>query len=196
MFQDALVESSGSLKAKKSYANGFAALLNAALVIGLVSWPLLRPLTLPRQALTRLLVAPAPPIAPAPHAVAGRKTSEQVEPLLAQMKAPSVIPKAISTLPDAAPSSLEGIFPQNSIAGGVNGILSDVIGGIDHASTPPVVVAPPRKIIISSGVMAGEQDSWRDARVFRHRKGGKSRGHRHAAGHNLEIRSDRKSART
>lgn len=154
MFQDGLVESSGSLKTRKRSLNILATILNVALLAGLILCPLLHPLALPRQALTQLLVAPVPPPAPARAAMAIRKTSPRAETLLAQMEAPSVIPRTINPVPDEAASSPQGGLPQNSIPGGSSSVLSDAIS---RAPTPSVVVQPQRKVPVSSGVMAGNK---------------------------------------
>ena len=157
MFQDALMESSGRLRTRKHYLNVAATCLNVAVLLSLVLWPLLRPLALPRQVLTQLLVAPAPPTAPAPPAVAARRTSPKAEPLLAQMEAPSVIPKTINSAPDAGQSQQEVALSSNGLPGGIVGPPGDVLGSIGRAATPTVVVATPRKVAISSGVMAGNK---------------------------------------
>ena len=157
MFQDALVESSGSLKTRKRYINMLATLLNGAFLVGLILWPLLHPLALPRQTLTRLLVAPAPPSAPAAPATGARKALPGKATLLTQMEAPSVIPRNISSTPDAAPSSVIGQLTNSGIPGWFGATSGDVIGSIGHTSAPAIVVVPQRKVLISSGVMAGNK---------------------------------------
>jgi protein TonB len=157
MFQDVLVESSGRLKTRSGSLNIVAICLNVAVLLAFVLWPLLNPMALPRQALTRLLVAPAPPSAPAHAAVAIRKTAAKVEPLIAQMEVPSVIPRMISAAPGSDLSQDQGVFPSNSIPGGLVGSPGDVLSSMGHAATPTVVRALPNRLAISSGVMAGNK---------------------------------------
>lgn len=157
MFQDALVESSGSFKTNKKSLNFLATLLNAFFLTGLILWPLLHPLALPQQTLTRLLVAPAPPSAPPAHATVVRRSLRATEPLIAQMEAPSVIPRTINSAPDTAPSPLNGVFKQSGMPGGSTGASGDVIDSIGLEPIPPVKLQAQRKMSISSGVMAGNK---------------------------------------
>lgn len=159
MFQDALVESGGRLNTKKRSLDLIATALNVAVLTAIILWPLFHPLALPRQALTRLLVAPAPPSAPASPAVASRAMSRQSQPLLLRMEAPSVIARNAAATPTGERSGNEGAFVASSIPGGLAGPPGDVLNGLGHAALPSVAVAPPSKVAISSGVMAGNKIS-------------------------------------
>jgi protein TonB len=61
MFEDALVESGGKLRTHRGWSSGVAAMCNFCVACLLLLLPLLHPLSLPKQALSTLLAAPAPP---------------------------------------------------------------------------------------------------------------------------------------
>lgn len=157
MFQDALVESSGRLKTKKRTLDLIATGLNLIVLVALMLWPLFHPQALPRQVLTRLLVAPAPPSAPATPAVASRATSHPPIPLMLQVELPSVISRKASSAPMAERSVEQGAFAASGIPGGLAGTPGDAISALEHAPLPFVAVAASKKVAISSGVMAGNR---------------------------------------
>ena len=64
MFEDALVESSGRIRTQHGWFSGVAAICNGAVACLFMLWPLLHPASLPRQVLSLVLAAPAPPAAP------------------------------------------------------------------------------------------------------------------------------------
>jgi hypothetical protein len=65
MFEDALMESSSTIKTRSKYWSLPALAMNCALLSAMIVWPLLHPEALPKQAMASLLVAPlAPPTAP------------------------------------------------------------------------------------------------------------------------------------
>ena len=66
MFEDALMESAGKIRTQRGWVSGLATIFNGAAVILLVLWPLVHPALLPRQTISMLLAAPAPPAAPSP----------------------------------------------------------------------------------------------------------------------------------
>src|ERR1700761_5672565 len=67
MFEDALMESGGTISTHRTWFSGVAAICNCSLACLLALCPLLHPATLPRQTLSLLLAAPSPPAQPLPH---------------------------------------------------------------------------------------------------------------------------------
>jgi protein TonB len=72
-----------------------------------------------------------------------------------QLQAPSKIPKEIKQIKEsAAPPSMAGVAGMEGMGGGTaGGVMGGILGGI--GSGPTVKAAPPKKLSISSGVMAG-----------------------------------------
>jgi periplasmic protein TonB len=64
MFEDALMESSGRIRTHRGWFSGVATICNGSLVCFLLVWPLLHSASLPRQTISMLIAAPAPPAAP------------------------------------------------------------------------------------------------------------------------------------
>jgi protein TonB len=152
MFEDSLMESGGKLKTKSKYWTIATFSLNALVLAALIIWPLLHPEALPTQMMATLLVAPPPP--PPPQApVQVKIKSEMIE---NQLQAPSKIPKEIKQIKEsAAPPSMAGVSGMEGMGGGTaGGVMGGILGGI---GTGPAIVkaAPPKKLSISSGVMAG-----------------------------------------
>ena len=64
MFEDALIESGGKLRAQRGWSSGVAAMCNLCVACLLLLLSLLHPASLPKQALSTLLAAPTPPASP------------------------------------------------------------------------------------------------------------------------------------
>jgi protein TonB len=153
MFEDAMMESSGRINTRSKYYTFFGALLNGSLLAGLILFPLLHPEALPKNAMSAMLVAPAPP--PPPPPLAPQQTHPvHMVPEVSEFNAPSRIPKQIAMGADTAraPSPDPGIQNMGEPAGPPNTLLD----GIGSGSAVAVVKAPPlSKIAVSRGVMAG-----------------------------------------
>ena len=152
MFEDALVESAGKLRTHRGWSSGVAAMCNLCVACVLLLLPLLHPASLPKQALSTLLAAPAPPAPPLVH-IARSPTASRPTISLNVLTAPRVIP-------DHIVSTEEGSLPADSgpsldTRGG--SVLSGLPDSIGSASTPQVRVSPLRKPVISSGVMEGHK---------------------------------------
>ena len=151
MFEDALIESGGKLKTKSKYWSIATLALNALILAALIIWPLLHPEALPTQMMATLLVAPPPPPPQAPVQVKIKS-----EMLNNQLQAPSKIPKDIKQIKESsAPPAMAGVSGMEGMGGGTpGGVMGGILGGI--GSGPAIVkAAPPKKLSISSGVMAG-----------------------------------------
>lgn len=154
MFEDSLMESSGQIHTRAGWFSGMAALLNGSVVLLLLLWPLMHPASLPRQALRMLLTAPAPPVplasrvasAPA-HAVAS------ANPFTPPRIIPASIPKAAEQPAPAFDGSLTALSSDKGtgVMNGVPDSLGTVVAPVVH------VAAPPKRVAISSGVMAGNR---------------------------------------
>jgi protein TonB len=157
MFEDSLVESQDRIRTKSKWFAIGSFLVQAAILLLLVLYPLFNPLALPKQSMERLLIAPAPPRAAAPveihHAIAPA-SAHPLPSLQAQLQAPTTIPTHIA--------SDSGSAPPPSNLGGIPG--GDPTGGLGAfplgpASSPVVIAKPPapkHPVTISSGVATGQ----------------------------------------
>ena len=153
MFEDAMMESGGTIVTRTRYYTLFGALLNVSLLGGLILMPLLHPEALPKNAMSELLIAPAPP--PPPPAPAPQTHVTRVIPQLSEFAAPRTIPQLISMTRDISqpPAANPGVENMSASAASSPG-LSDLLGCC--GAPPPLVRAPvPTRIIVSQGVMTG-----------------------------------------
>jgi protein TonB len=125
MFEDSLMESGGKIKTKSKYWSIVTLCINGVILAALIIWPLLHPEALPTQMMATLLVAPPK------------------------------IPKDIKQIKEsAAPPAMAGVSGMEGMGGGTpGGVMGGILGGV--GSGPVVKAAPPKKLSISSGVMAG-----------------------------------------
>jgi protein TonB len=73
-----------------------------------------------------------------------------------QLTAPSKIPKQIKQITESAAPPSSGVAGMGGEAGGsAGGVMGGILGGIGTGAAPVVKAAPPKKIAVSSGVMAG-----------------------------------------
>jgi len=157
MFEDSLVESRGRIRTRTKWLAIGSFCAQAALLLLLILFPLIRPEALPKQSMQHLLEAPLPPqAAPAPTHAASRSASHSTMPSLeAQLRAPTTIPTTAARIDDGGPpagSPIGDIAP-----GGGSGIP----GGIDLGAPAPIVrivkpPAPKGPISVSTGVAAGQ----------------------------------------
>lgn len=155
MFEDALMESAGKPQMQGGWFSGVAAICNGTIVSLLLLWPLLHPASLPRQTISMLLAAPAPPAAPVPSMRRAGRVAVHPQRLENPFAAPSRIPAHLAEGRNVLPAVADN-FP-NVLAqrgAGLPGGLTDSIG---TAATSQVHVSQPPKLAISSGVMAGNK---------------------------------------
>jgi protein TonB len=154
MFEDSLVESTGSIRThSRRYAIGSFA-LQAAFLATLVLIPYIYPDALPRQALSTWLVAPPPPAAPAPRIQHAPATHITAPTELSGLTAPRTIPNRI-TEEDNASATPPGLNFDATGPGKEN-----VIGAIALlGSIPPTPTVtrpkPSGPVRVSAGVAAG-----------------------------------------
>ncbi len=153
MFEDALMESGHAIKTRSSYWSLPALLMNCGLVSALIIWPLLHPEALPKQAMTSLLIAPpAPPPPQLPRLQARSHARSEI--LDSELQAPSRIPHAIKNVNEAeAPPSIGVVSIENQTDSGADKAIESLVASTGHIA---VIKTPaPQKVIVSSGVMAG-----------------------------------------
>ncbi len=154
MFEDALMESAGKFRAQRGWFSGLAAICNGTALGVLLLWPLLHPASLPRSTIGMLLAAPAPPATPVPPMPRAAGVAARPERLANPFAAPARIPTHIADAQNV-PSAVADNFPNVLAQGaGLPGGLTDSIG---TAATPQVRLIRPTKLVISSGVMAGNK---------------------------------------
>jgi protein TonB len=160
MFEEALMESGGRIRTHRGWFSGVAAVCNGSVVCYLILLPLLHPASLPKQTLSMLLAAPAPPAEPLPAMTRVVSVATHAAALVNPFTPPIIVPNSIPPAGHEPPPLVgTGI---NSLGSGsyLNG-LPDSIG----TATPPQVLATPsRKPVISSGVMEGRKLSGADPR--------------------------------
>jgi periplasmic protein TonB len=151
MFEDALVESTNTLKTRTKYWSLPALAMNGALLAAMIIWPLLHPEALPKQAMASLLIAPpAPPPAPPQQTL---RTQPRTESIDHDLHMPSKIQHNIQLASETAPPSPIGIVGiEDTGASRADNAIGGIVNGTGHTA---VVQAPPAKIHLSSGVMKG-----------------------------------------
>jgi protein TonB len=161
MFEDALLESGGKITTHRTWFSGVAAICNCSIACLLVLWPLLHPASLPRQTLSMVLAAPAPPAPLLAHMPRVVSVATRAAAFANPFMPPKIIPKSIANADREPPPVDMGLAPLAREGGGSFNGLPD---SIDSASPPQVHVAPSKKLAISSGVMAGNKLSGADPR--------------------------------
>lgn len=75
-----------------------------------------------------------------------------------QLTAPTKIPKKVSMVKqEAAPPSMAGVAGMDGMSGGsANGVMGGILGGLGQGA-PEVKAAPPKRIAVSAGVIAGNR---------------------------------------
>ncbi len=162
MFEDALMESNGTIRTQRGWLSGVAAICNGSILCLFVLWPLLHPASLPRQTLNMLLTAPAPPAAPLPQAPRVVSMAVHLGALMNPFTPPRIVPDHIAESHDAPPQVADtGLGPLAKENG--SGALNGLAASIGTSAPPPLVrMAPAKKPVISSGVMAGNKLSGTD----------------------------------
>jgi protein TonB len=154
VFEDALMESAGKIRAQRGWFSGLAAICNGAVVCLLVLWPLLHPASLPRQTISILLAAPAPPATPLPPVQRAVNIATHPAMLANPFVVPARIPSHIADAKDVPPAATNPL--SNPLAQGA-GLPEGLGNSVGTAAIPRVQVVRPKKLAISSGVMAGNK---------------------------------------
>jgi protein TonB len=159
MFEDSLMESAGRIRTRSKWTALGSLLLQTSLLAVLIVLPEIYPDALPRQAISRLLLAPASPASP-PAATpiqpqrSAAPASHTVS-LQEMLRVPTVIPThpllGVQDPPPPAGTANLDIGSRTGIPGGLDDILN-------HSIPDPAVRPAPRPgpVHISSGVAAGQ----------------------------------------
>jgi periplasmic protein TonB len=149
MFDEMIVSGKNKSQTNKPWSVAASALLQIALLGGLVLIPLLYTEALPKGMLTTMIVAPPPPPAPPPPAVKEVKLQKVIT--ANKMVAPTVVPKRVEVVKDEPPPAMAP-SEDAGVAGGTGGVLGGVIGGADVP--PPPKPATPQRIRVGGNVEA------------------------------------------
>src|SRR5690242_20443611 len=153
MFEDALMESGHKIKTKSKYWSILALVINVAVVIGLVLWPLMPLESLPKNMMATPQVAPPPPPPPPPPPTPQAPARVPVQ-TVNPFEAPTKIPHEIKQVKEEPPPPTnQGVAGMEGMGSG--GAIGGILGGVGSGPAPVVKAAPPKKIAISSGVIAG-----------------------------------------
>jgi protein TonB len=158
MFEDSLVESSGTLRRRNPWTAAISFCFQLLLAGALVWLPLIHTEALPWRQLTAIVNAPVTPPPPAP-ASPDRPHSVPMHPVPAEepLRMPSFIPKRVEMVHDDLAHADGNTAPDlAAVPGGTGtGVPNSVINNIVQ-SVPaiPKIVAPP-KVRVSSGVAQG-----------------------------------------
>jgi protein TonB len=155
MFEDALMESGARIRTHRGWFSGVAAICNGSIVCILVLLPLLHPASLPKQTLSMLLAAPAPPAQPSPPMTWVANVAMHAAPLVNPFSPPLIVPNSILTGDHKPPPVIgTGIDP---LARGNGSLINGLSDSLGTATPPHVRVAPAAMPVISSGVMEGRK---------------------------------------
>src|SRR5215469_769816 len=148
---DKLVVSGKVEKTHKPWAVTVSAIVQAAILGGLILIPLIYTEALPKAMLNTFLVAPAPPPPPPPPQPVVKEVKIPKIINIQKMTAPTVIPKNVAVVKDEAPviytNSGEGV------AGGTGNVLGGLIGS-GPAGPPPPPPSTPQRIRVGGNVEA------------------------------------------
>jgi periplasmic protein TonB len=149
MFDQLVISSAHGNKTHKSWTVALSAAVQFIILGILILIPLIYTEALPTAMLSTFLVAPPPPPPPPPPAP---KTQVIQRPRIVQpqrMVAPTVIPKKIEVVKDAAPDV--GAIGGVGVPGGTGGPLGGIVSSI---APPPPKPVTPQRIRVGGNVQA------------------------------------------
>ena len=156
MFEDILLESGHQIKTKSKYYTLVGVLLNGSVLAALILYPLIYPEALPKAMMATLLVAPPPPPPPPPPPTV--HVEKVVSELLNnQLTAPTKIPHEIKMVKEEAAPPSAGVAGMEGMGGSAGGVMGGVLGSLGTGPAPKIQAAPPKKVVVSSGVMQGNR---------------------------------------
>lgn len=158
MFEDSLVESSGTLSKRNPWTAALSFGIQLLVAGSLVLLPLWHTDALPWRQITAVVNAPVPPPPPAPVSP-DRPRSVALHPALAEgpLRMPSFIPKRVEMVHDELAHADGGAPPDSAgIPGGTgSGVPNSVINNIVQTVPAMPKIAAPSKVRVSSGVAQG-----------------------------------------
>ena len=160
MFEDALMESGGRICTHRGWFPGVAAICHGSVVCYLILLPLLHPASLPKQTLSMLVAAPAPPAESLPAMTRVVSIATHAAALVNPFTPPRIVPNSIPlTNHEPPPVIATGVNPL-----GNGSFLNGIPDSIGIATSSQVRVTHSRKPVISSGVMEGRKLSGAEPR--------------------------------
>lgn len=164
MFEDSLVESGNKLKTRQGSTTSAAFILEAILVGLMVLYPLIVTDALPMKTLmSTVIVAPPPPPPPPPPPAPVQVVHVQhieTEVINGALRTPTKIPDKVKMIkedqappPVAAVTGVVGGVPGGVPGGQIGGVIGGIVSSVPVAV--PKVAAPPQKVRVSQGVLAG-----------------------------------------
>ena len=157
MFEDSLFDSGAGSRPRQTWPKMVSFAIQAGAVGVLVLLPLLFTQALPKQLWTSVLELPTPPAGQPPvrvvHTAEQARASHSADDSV--LRQPSYVPRTIKIVRDEpasaeGPPVIDGMVPGGIGSGSTNPVLTEIA-----RSAPPVVVKPPAKLRVSSGVAAG-----------------------------------------
>jgi periplasmic protein TonB len=155
MFEDSLVESSGTLSKRNPWTAALSFAMQGVLAGVLVLLPMIYTEALPGHQLTSILTEPSPPPGPAPVSTQARGVEPRPMPEEV-LRVPNWIPRRVAILHDQpASADAAGAPDLGGIPGGTGPVPNSIISNVIKVlPAMPKVVAPP-KVRVSSGVAQG-----------------------------------------
>ncbi|MGA3318952.1 MAG: TonB family protein [Candidatus Korobacteraceae bacterium] len=156
MFEDSLVESSGTLSKRNPWTAALSFAMQGVLAGVLVLLPIIYTEALPGRQLTSILTEPSPPPGLAPVSTHARGVQPRPMPEDRVLRVPNWIPPRVAILHDQPASADAAGAPElDGIPGGTGTVPNSVISNvIKILPAMPKVFAPP-KVRVSSGVAQG-----------------------------------------
>ena len=155
MFEDSLIDSSGRIKTQSKYYTIVGILLNTSVLAMMILVPLVYPEALPKQAMSTLLVAPAPPPPQAarPPAQPTEPRAKAASEILAHsIQAPGRIPLHAKIIASEEPRTVAMV----GIGEGSGDAIKAMTSILNNSTASTIVKqATLKKTIVSSGVMQG-----------------------------------------
>lgn len=157
MFEDSLVESSGTLRRRNPWTAGLSFAIQGLLAGALVLLPFIYTEALPWRQLAAIVTAPAPPPPAAPPSSNRLRTSPPRSMLAdGALRMPTSIPSRIAVVHEEAANAEAGAPDWVGVPGGIGpGIPNSVINSVVQIPPPMPKVAVPSKVRVSSGVAQG-----------------------------------------
>ena len=165
LFSDALIESGGFQKRRRTWATVISFVVQCLLLGVLLVLPLMFTDALPKAQLLTFLVAPPPPPPPPPPAaqtmakVVKRMQSELSE--TGGLRTPTRIPEKVQMIkeeaapPPAGAGGVLGGVPGGVPGGQMGGVIGGIISSTNAIPVPKLAPVMPKRVRISQGVTSG-----------------------------------------
>jgi protein TonB len=145
MFDQTFINGRGD--AKRPYTIVLSLVLQIGVMFLMILIPLIYSEVLPSAQLKTMIMAPAPPRAPAPPKLANRATVKPptTRPFVAPLVAPSLIPRKLDNIDQDVPAPDIRVMGGTGDANGPTGSVVDNILGRARGNAPPLISVPKPK---------------------------------------------------